>query len=945
MTMEHLTPTMIKKYFLLIAILFLTIPVYAANEMVIASNGKSTFTIVVPQKKHFTLSNAARELQTDILLATGAKIDIKNDNAVDVHATHIISLGATQQATAAGINASGIADEGFKIVTHAGNLFIIGPDTLGSQHTQNGGMSTGTANGVYTFLEKYLNVRWLMPGELGRDVPETISLTLPTINDMEVPAFNLRQLPYIQEDLSAVKSWEEYQKLRYYSMNMDYQHSWSKVVPRSMYKEHPDWFALVNGSRYPEGSQYKLETTNTELVRYFAEHAITKLKANPDLTAFSLSPTDMRDWSESPASKALYDPAPPGSQFPSVTPLVLKFYHDVAQIVAKEYPQGRLAGYIYQDYLYPPQQGSMKLPENFIPMIAPSIDYGFKLYEKGRRDTFTKLMDGWSKVVPTEWYFYDLPNTWMFGSGDSRYQIASTGLVMPPASPILDFIFPQLVQHHIRGARIYGTESWSNVAMGNYILAQMLWNPRLKASQLQREWLRRAYGPDAGKIMEQFYQKLDAAFESYAQQQTISWRLEDSYLEGIYGVHYAELEKVLLQAKACPMTDLQQQRFALIEDNFIVLQWRLRNRGYLKSTFKSSLQRTDAQIDAILNKPDVGFSRFPVIPKRQERRIPALKVQAGKGTQPASAKRPPSFILPETYLFYASQNGVMHINCTQASQGSFFAYYQVRTTTDPRVLAKGIFYKNAAIDIPVKAGTAYYLTIPANAGISYRITISNAALAQGGMQKDILTLYGKDAPIRLLSASKSSVVMQENDNAVTIIKSLPNLSAAQLGKVQLENTYQKVLFYQSLDTDWRFQTDANNQMQPTAIAQTNFNDASWKELKATSWWQNQGFQGYHGTAWYRKKFTAPQLHSGQQLILYFGAIDGNATVYLNGQKIAEHQVGGKAQNFAGWDQPITVNLTSFLQSGENVIAVKVTSKEVGSSGIYKGAGLFVAEVK
>jgi len=934
-----------RNFTFLFCFLTIALPVFAADNITIANNGKSTFTIVVPQKRHFTLSNAARELQKDILLATEAKVDIKNDNTIDESAVNIISLGATRQAKAAGINTVGMADEGFKIITRDGNLFIIGPDTLEGQHTKNGGSSTGTANGVYTFLENYLNVRWLMPGDLGRDIPTINSFTIPEINQSETPAFDLRQLPYIQEDLSAVKSWEEHQKLRYHSMNMDYQHSWSKVVPSSMYKDHPDWFALVDGSRYPKGSHYKLETTNTELVRYFAEHAIAKLKSNPNLTAFSLSPTDMRDWSESPASKALYDPAPAGTEFPSVTPLVLKFYHDVAQIVAKEYPQGRLAGYIYQDYLYPPQKGSMKLPENFIPMIAPSIDYGFTLYQKNKRDAFTKLMDGWSKVVPTEWYFYDLPNTWMFGAGESRYQIASTGLIMPPGTKILDFIFPQLVKHHIRGARIYGTESWSNVAMGNYILAKMMWNPNLKASELQQEWLTRAYGSQAGTVMEQFYQKLEAVFESYSQKETISWRLEDQYLQGIYGAHYPELEKVLLQAKACPMTATQRKRFELIEDNFIVLQWRLRNMGYLKSTFHSPLQQGDAQIAAIINKSNPAFNNFPLIPKTQERKIPAIKVQAGQGAKPQSAKRPPNFVLPETYLFYASQNGAMQISCSQVSQGSFFAYYQVRTTTDRRVISRGMLYKNSAIDIPVKAGTAYYLTIPANEGIGYRITINNAALAAGGMQKDVLHLYGKAAPIQLMSASKSSVVMQESANSVTIIKSLPNLGTAQLGKIQLQSEYKNVQLNQLLDDKWLFQTDEEDGGIQSGITRLDFNDNSWKTLNATDWWQNQGFPSYRGAAWYRKKFTASKLSQNQQYILYFGAIDGSAEIYLNGQKVGEHQVGAKAQNFAGWDQPVIVDITPYLQSGENVIVVKVTSKEVGSSGIYKGAALFVAETK
>jgi len=931
----------------IITLLFATsTQIYAADNITIAANGKSTFTIVLPQQRHSALNDAALEMQKDIFLATHARLDIKNDIEINEQTKNFISLGDTKQAQATGITSEGIADGGFQIITKAGNVYIIGPDTPSGGYTKEGGTGTGSANGVYTFLENYLNVRWLMPGNLGRDVPHVTSFVVPKINYREVPAWNWRQLPYIQEDLDSVKLWEEQQKLRYYSMNMDYQHSWSKVVPTSMYKDHPDWFALTDGSRRPKGSDYKLETTNPELVHYFAEQAIAKLKTNPHLFTASLSPTDGRSWSESPESKALYDPVPPGSQYPSVTPLVLKFYNDVSQIVAKEYPGGKLAGYIYASYLYPPQKGLMKLPDNFIPVFAASPDYGFKLYQKNHRETIAMLMDDWSKVVPHDWYFYDLPNVWWVAS-NSPYQIGSTGLITPPGIEILDSLFPQLVKNHFRGARIYGTESWSNAAMTNYILAKLMWNPRLNASALEKEWLTRAYGPQAGKLMEQFYQKLEDAFESYSQEDAINWKLEDQYLQGIYATHYPELEALLLQAKATPMTPLQKERFELIENNFIILQWRLRNMGYLKSTFTSPLQRSDAEVAAIIQKKSNGFSYFPVIPKTQERKIPKLTVSAAQDAMPKNPKKPPYFGMTDTFLFYAAKDGEFNINCSQVSQGSFFAYYQVRTTTASAVLASGMLYKNASITIPVKGGTAYYLTIPSNAGISYQIDIENATIVNGDMQKDTFHLYGKPAPIWLLSASSSSVATSQSSTgtSVTITKSLPNAGTVALGKIQLQNMYQNIQVNQVLDDKWFFQPDAKNSGMQSGFTHFDFDDSSWKVLPATDWWQNQGFAGFHGTAWYRKKFTAPKLQNKQQAILYFGAIDGNADIYLNGQQIQEHRVGTKADNFSGWDQPVMINITPYLQPGENVIAAQVTSKEVGSSGIYKGAALFVAEIK
>ena len=65
----------------------------ALAQLSIVTNGKSTFTIVTPSNAPTSLQNAAQELQTDIELATGAKLQLqKNDAEV---AAPFISLGCT----------------------------------------------------------------------------------------------------------------------------------------------------------------------------------------------------------------------------------------------------------------------------------------------------------------------------------------------------------------------------------------------------------------------------------------------------------------------------------------------------------------------------------------------------------------------------------------------------------------------------------------------------------------------------------------------------------------------------------------------------------------------------------------------------------------------------------------------------------------------------------
>ena len=73
---------------------------------------------------------------------------------------------------------------------------------------------------------------------------------------------------------------------------------------------------------------------------------------------------------------------------------------------------------------------------------------------------------------------------------------------------------------------------------------------------------------------------------------------------------------------------------------------------------------------------------------------------------------------------------------------------------------------------------------------------------------------------------------------------------------------------------------------------------------------------YEGTVWYKKSFdynTKP--HS--RLFIYFGAVNYNAIVYVNGEKIGTHTGGFTAFNF---------DITSKVKSGSNFVVVKVDNK-------------------
>ncbi len=65
--------------------------------------------------------------------------------------------------------------------------------------------------------------------------------------------------------------------------------------------------------------------------------------------------------------------------------------------------------------------------------------------------------------------------------------------------------------------------------------------------------------------------------------------------------------------------------------------------------------------------------------------------------------------------------------------------------------------------------------------------------------------------------------------------------------------------------------------------------------------------------WYRRNFTVPGDWAGQRVLLHFGAVDYEATVWVNGAKVGSHR---------GGYTPFSFDITEQLRAGENVVCVR-----------------------
>jgi sialate O-acetylesterase len=128
-------------------------------------------------------------------------------------------------------------------------------------------------------------------------------------------------------------------------------------------------------------------------------------------------------------------------------------------------------------------------------------------------------------------------------------------------------------------------------------------------------------------------------------------------------------------------------------------------------------------------------------------------------------------------------------------------------------------------------------------------------------------------------------------------------------------------------------------------AELAFNDSKWVEISVPAPWEDQGYPGYDGYAWYRKHFTVPADWTSKDLLLKLGKVDDVDEVYVNGAFVGfsgtfpPHYI--TAYNI---DRQYPISSSIFKAGADNVIAVRVYDSQLqggitnGRAGLYERIG-------
>jgi len=444
------------------------------KKLTFAVNYKTRYRVVIPANPKDSEKKAAAIISTRFEQISGAEFPVVEENTAFKHSGYEISIGSTRLFRKAQITPKNLGKEGYSISVKGNTLFIYG-----------GGLR-GVINGAYSLLEEDLGCRWY--SQISDDVPTMSNLTFSPAERSFVPKLDIRDPFYFE-------AWDTNWSLRnktnapYASIpkgwggNSRYAlfvHTfWHFFSPDEQFKDHPEYFAEVNGKRQPT----QLCTTNPDVIKGTIEKCRETLKADPEATLISISPNDGRGYCECANCSAI-DKAE-GSK----SGTLLKFTNTIADALKAEFPQVTFITLAYLDTFYPPK--NIRPHDNVaIQLCTDSHAWRFQFCYVTESKDFQSAMKAWA-AIGAKVYIWD-------------YTCDFVHYLVPMANmPVLQKNIQFYVANNARGIMLQGdymADGSDMVDMRAWVWAKQLWNPNLETKSLMKDFIYGYYKESATPI-------------------------------------------------------------------------------------------------------------------------------------------------------------------------------------------------------------------------------------------------------------------------------------------------------------------------------------------------------------------------------------------------------------------------------------------------------------
>jgi len=370
----------------------------------------------------------------------------------------------------------GVMDQdAFEVLVEPNRVFLVGPT------------SHATYWAVCDFLERYVGVRWLIPGNLGEDVPSHERITVAPTHRVETPAVLSRQW----SGANYGGNWQMRMRMR---GRYSFHHNLHKIFdPDKYYDEHPEYYPLRGGKRFRPGKGahgWHPCFSNPGTVEVAVQAAQEYFDSHPEAISFSFGPADGRGYCTCPdCLKMRGKPLTYHGYSMRQSTVYWPWLGQVADRLSQSHP-GKLAGTLaYSNYTAPPPD--MDFPPNIIPYICYSLaDAVVPRY----RDADFDLIRRWGEKLP-QIALYD------YGYG--------MGFSIPR---IYTHAFQEQIQwalkHNLKGyyAEVY--PNWGLDGPKLYLHARVLWDANVNVDRLFDEWNERMFR-EAAEPMKSYFRRCE----------------------------------------------------------------------------------------------------------------------------------------------------------------------------------------------------------------------------------------------------------------------------------------------------------------------------------------------------------------------------------------------------------------------------------------------------
>ena len=289
---------------------------------------------------------AASEFQRLFKEFTGKELNIERKDSKN--GKNILIGAKTVTSSGLQANTDDLGEEGFNIEISKGKLAIYGSTPRGSLY------------GVYEFFEQYCGVRYLTFDhtyypEAGRDK----DFRIKGRNYSYVPPFAFRWSYYgetnrnpafaAQLRTNTIAGKEELGGITGYRL---VGHNVANLVPPKIYgKEHPEYYALVDGRRLLEmhGGGPQLCLTNPEVLEIVIKATLDAIEKNPEAKNFNVAQMDNGNYCTCESCAAI------DAREESHAGATLSFVNAVAERIEKTHPEVLIGTYAYEYTRKPPK--------------------------------------------------------------------------------------------------------------------------------------------------------------------------------------------------------------------------------------------------------------------------------------------------------------------------------------------------------------------------------------------------------------------------------------------------------------------------------------------------------------------------------------------------------------------------------------------------------------